>query len=321
MQIPPEIRARLSRAIPRGRVFRIGRFGVERRWDGLLVGPSDAHPRYGSAYRLQRLPDGLSPDQLRQYAGRIGWYHQIDLGGGVLTPGMKLAADIEHEWKVFALGDLTGRSVLDVGGVDGGYAFWAERDGAGPVAVLDHYLWATDATRYAAMHDEHVQAGLVPPAPHESDAWHPETTPSRWRFDVARQAMRSKVQAMSLDFTACDLAEVGHWDVVLYLGVLYHMSDPIAAMRRVAEVTRQQAIIETEAMFIRGQPEALWRFFPSGELNNDRSNWWVPNMNALLGLIGAAGFANAEILSGEPQDDERTGDGPHHFRAIVRAIK
>jgi hypothetical protein len=119
MQIPQEIRARLSRAIPRGRVFRIGRFCAERRWDGLPVGPSDAHPSYGSAYRLERLPDGLSSDQLRQYAGQVGWYHQIDLGRGVLTPGMKSAADIEREWKLFALGDLSGRSVLDVGGVDG----------------------------------------------------------------------------------------------------------------------------------------------------------------------------------------------------------
>jgi len=119
----------------------------------------------------------------------------------------------------------------------------------------------------------------------------------------------------------CDLAQVGSWDVVLYLGVLYHMPDPVQALRRVAAVTRHQAIIETEAMFIRDHPEALWRFFPNAELNHDRSNWWVPNIDALMGLIGAAGFSNAEILAGEPTDDERPGNGPHHYRAIVRAIK
>ncbi len=321
MPISQEIRTRLSQVIPRGKVFRLGPLRAQRRWDGLLVGSAGAHPTYGGAYRPEALPNGFSPDQLRQYAGRMGWYHQIDLGNGVLTSGMKSATDIEREWKLFALGDLSGRSVLDIGGIDGAYAFWAEREGAGPVTVLDHYLWATDATRYAALYHEHLDGGLIPPAPHESDAWHPETTPNRWRFDLARQALRSNVGAMSLDFTDCDLAEVGQWDVVLYLGVLYHMPDPVAALRRVAAVTRGQAIIETEAMFMRGHPEALWRFFPSGELNNDRSNWWVPNMNALLGLIGAAGFANAEILSGEPEEDERPGDGPHHFRAIVRAVK
>ncbi|HSZ04691.1 MAG TPA: DUF1698 domain-containing protein [Solirubrobacteraceae bacterium] len=187
--------------------------------------------------------------------------------------------------------------------------------------MLDHYLWATDAEHYRQIYHEHIDARKTPPAPHESEAWHPDTTPTRWRFDTAKQALQSRVRAIPLDFADCDLVAVGAWDVVLYLGVLYHMPDPVGALRRVAAVTRQQAIIETEAMFVRGHPEALWRFFPAGELNNDRSNWWVPNINALMGLIGAAGFGNAEILAGEPVDDERPGDGPHHYRAIVRAIK
>ena len=38
------------------------------------------------------------------------------------------------------------------------------------------------------------------------------------------------------------------------------------------------------------------RFFPNAELNHDRSNWWVPNIDALMGLMGAAGFSDAEIL-------------------------
>jgi tRNA (mo5U34)-methyltransferase len=251
----------------------------------------------------------------------MAWYHEIDLGNGVLTPGMMSRADITREWELFALGDLTGRSVLDIGGIDGAYAFRAERAGASRTAVLDHYLWSTDAERYRHIYHEHIDAGTIPPAPHESDAWHPDTTPTRWRFDTAKQALRSQVDAMPLDFSNCDLDTVGTWDVVLYLGVLYHMPDPVRALRRVAAVTKQQAIIETEAMFIRGHPEALWRFFPAGELNNDRSNWWVPNIDALMGLIGAAGFSNAQVLAGEPTDDERPGEGPHHYRAIIRAIK
>ena len=156
--------------------------------------------------------------------------------------------------------------------------------------MLDHYLWSTDADHYTRIYDEYIDTGRTPPAPHESEAWHPNTTPTRWRFDTARQALHSRAEAIPLDFSECDLAAVGLWDVVLYLGVLYHMPDPVRALRRVAAVTREQAIIETEAMFLHGHPEALWRFFPSGELNHDRSNWWVPNINALMGLIGAAGF-------------------------------
>jgi tRNA (mo5U34)-methyltransferase len=251
----------------------------------------------------------------------MSWYHQIDLGGGVLTPAIKSQEDITNEWNLFELGSPAGRSLLDIGGVDGAYAFRAEHAGASHVAVLDHYLWATDADHYGEIYRKHIDQGETPPAPHESDAWHPDTTPSRWRFDAARQALGSRVEAIPVDFMDCDLDATGMWDIVLYLGVLYHMPDPVRALRRVAAVTREQAIIETEAMFLRGHPEALWRFFPAGELNHDRSNWWVPNLAGLLGLVGAAGFSNAEILAGEPADDERPGDGPHHYRAIVRAVK
>lgn len=315
------IRARLARLLPRGRVMRLGPLSARRQWDGLLVGPRTAHPAYGESYRPEPLPAGLTPEELREYVGRMGWYHEIDLGGGVLTPGMKTQADITREWELFGLSELAGKSVLDIGGVDGAYAFKAEHHGAGRVAVLDHYIWATDPDHYSRIYQEHAQADKIPPAPHETEAWHPNTIPARWRFDTARQALGSRVEAILLDFMDCDLAAVGAWDVVLYLGVLYHIPDPIGALRRVAAVTREQAIIETEAMFIRGHPEALWRFFPAGELNRDKTTFWVPNINALMGLIGAAGFSDAEILAGEPTDDERPGDGPHHYRAIVRAVK
>ncbi len=313
------LRSRIARLLPRGETIRVGPLALRRDTGGLQI--TRGRPLYGASYVTEPLPQNLQPDQLREHVGRTGWYHAIDLGDGVVTPGGKSLADIDREWELFALGRLDGRTVLDIGGVDGAYAFRAERAGASEVAVLDHYLWATDSDHYSRLYQEHVAAEQVPPAPHESEAWHPDTLPGRWRFDAARQALGSRVRAIPADFAACELGSVGVWDVVLYLGVLYHMPDPLRAMRRVAAVTREQAIIETEAMFIRGHDEALWRFFAAGELNNDRSNWWVPNLNALLGLLGAAGFGNAEVLAGEPGDDDRPGEGPHHYRAIVRAIK
>lgn len=287
----------------------------------LLLAQRGTHPTYGDSYVPEPLPAGLTPEQLREYVHRMSWYHEIDLGNGVITPGMKKQGEIAHEWDLFALGDLTGKSVIDIGGIDGAYAFLAEKAGASRVAVLDHYLWAADPDHYGRLYKEQVAAGKTPPAPHESEAWHPDTTPTRWRFDTARQALGSHAEAKSVDFMDCDLSIVGTWDIVLYLGVLYHMPDPVRALRRVAAITREQAIIETEAMFIRSHPEALWRFFPGGELNDDRSNWWAPNINALTGLVGAAGFSDVEVLAGEPVNDPRPGDTCHHYRAIVQAIK
>jgi tRNA (mo5U34)-methyltransferase len=275
---------------------------------------------YGSRYEVDVVPPGLSGEELSLYLGRQHWYHSIAFGDGIVSPGAKPAEVIEREWRSFGLEDLRGLSVLDLGGADGAYAFLAERAGAAHVAVLDHYLWSVDPDAYARLYNEEVTAGRTPPAPHESHLWDPERLPGRWRFDTARQLLHSKVRALATDFADCDLAELGAWDVVLYLGVLYHMEDPVRSMRRVAAVTRRQAIVETEAVIVPGHPEPLWRFFPDGELNHDRTNWWVPNLGALLGLLGAAGFSGSEVLSGEPQVDD--GPGPaRHYRAVVRAIK
>jgi tRNA (mo5U34)-methyltransferase len=275
---------------------------------------------YGRAYEVEPVPPGLEGEALRQYLTRMHWYHSIDFGGGVVSNGAKPLETIEREWSLFALGDLSSRSVLDIGGVDGAYAFRAEQSGARRVAVLDHYLWSVDPDDYARLYRDQVDAGQTPPAPHESDLWDPDRLPGRWRFDTARQLLKSNVEAIAADFMECDLNKLGSWDVVLYLGVLYHMEDPLRAMRRVASVTRQQAIIETEAIVIPGHPEPLWRFFPHGELNHDRTNWWVPNLAALLGLLGAAGFASTEVLSGEPGMAD-AGSESRHYRAVVRAIK
>jgi tRNA (mo5U34)-methyltransferase len=296
---------------------------VRHQWDGLLVGPSAAHPVYGRSYKADPLPKGQTPEVLQRYVSRTGWHHEIDLGDGVFTkPAVKSHEELTSDWELFALGNVTGKSVLDIGGIDGGYAFLAEKAGCRNVAVLDHYMWSVDSEEYGRIYSDSIKEGKTPPAPHESAAWNADTMPTLWRFDTARQALDSHVRAIPLDFMDCNLAEVGAWDITLYLGVLYHMPDPIGALRRVAEITKEQCIIETEAMFIPGHPEALWRFFPDGELNNDATNWWVPNIHALVGIATAAGFGSVEVLRGEPTKDPQMSDsGPCHYRAVVRALK
>lgn len=317
------VRHRVAATLPRGRTLKLGRLSVRHQWDGLLVGPTVAHPVYGRSYRAERLPRNQTPEELQKYVSRTSWSHEIDLGRGVFTnPAVKSREDLSRDWNLFGLGNLKGKSVLDIGGIDGGYAFLAEQAGSSPVAVLDHYIWSLDSEKYSRIFSESIEAGRTPPPPHESAAWNPDTMPTRQRFDTARQALKSKVKAIPVDFLDCNLAEVGAWDITLYLGVLYHMQHPLGALRRVATITKEQCLIETEAMWIPGHPEALCRFFPTGELNNDATNWWVPNMNALVGIAIAAGFSRVEILRGEPVEDaDVSGDTPRHYRAVVRALK
>ena len=72
------------------------------------------------------------------------WFHSIDLGRGVITPGDKSAALLQRQLAELRLPELKGKSVLDIGAWDGFYSFAAEAAGAARVVSLDHFVWALD---------------------------------------------------------------------------------------------------------------------------------------------------------------------------------
>jgi tRNA (mo5U34)-methyltransferase len=259
----------------------------------------------------------------RRRVGEVGfWWHSIDLGDGVVTPGGKSHEQLTHELNAAALPDLTGKTVLDIGGWDGFFAFAAERAGAARVAVLDHYMWSLDIPAQQRYWADCLEQGIAPEPYHETDLWHPDTLPGKAGFDTAREILGSGVEEIVADFSTCDLDAIGVWDVTLFLGVLYHLPDPLGGLTRLAQLTRELAVIETEAVVVPGyEHEAMWRFFPGAELNGDVSNWWAPNIAALVGALGPAGFARAEVKLGPSRELLDRDGGPHHFRAIVHAFK
>jgi hypothetical protein len=68
-----------------------------------------------------------------------------------------------------------------------------------------------------------------------------------------------------------DVASIGSWDIVLRRGVLYQAEDPLRVLRRLAAVTRRQAIFETEAGDCAPSRNSV-ALFPSGEFHHDRTN-------------------------------------------------
>ena len=124
------------------------------------------------------------------------------------------------------LPDLHGKSVLDIGAYDGFFSFSVERLGAARVVALDHYVWSIDMVEYLKDWRESKRSGAPLPAPHESRHWHPDELPGRRPFDSARELLGSKVEPIVGDFMRMDLTELGQFDVVLYLGILYHMEEP-----------------------------------------------------------------------------------------------
>ena len=103
------------------------------------------------------------------------------------------------------------------------------------------------------------------------------------------------------DFQTVDLDELGQFDVVLYLGVLYHMKEPLTCLERLRAVTKEVAVIETEAVHLQGlDDEVLLQFHAGSSLRTDFGNWYVPTIEALHNLCRAAGFARIETVVGPP---------------------
>ena len=251
------------------------------------------------------------------------WWHSIDLGNGIVTEGEKSPAVLEAELRAIRLPDLRGKSVLDIGAWDGFFSFEAEKRDAKRVVALDHYSWSTDLGAQQRYRKAHIEGKVVAAPYHEVEGlWRPDSLPGKKGFDVAHQALGSKVESMVVDFHEGDLSSVGAFDVTLYLGVLYHVRDPLGAMTRVASVTSGVAIVESEAVLVRGfEGQALAQFYKGAELNDDPTNWWVPNSRGLQDMCLAAGFSRTELVAGAPPGIGSQDDSAPHYRAVVHAFK
>ena len=261
--------------------------------------------------------------EVADVAGRVDgvgfWWHSIDLGHGIVTPGQKTLDELQARWDSFRP-KLRGKTVLDIGAWDGFFAFAAERDGAASVVALDHYVWSLDLKGQQDYWRRCREQGVAPAAYHETEYWRPGELPGKRGFDVARDALQSNVEAVVDDYATGDPARFGTFDIVLYLGVLYHMEDPVGALRRVAAMARELAVIETEAIFLPDDDDTpLFEFFPAAELNGDVSNWWAPNLAGLHAICKAAGFARVQTVVGPPSAD-RAAKG-ERYRAAVHAYK
>jgi tRNA (mo5U34)-methyltransferase len=221
-------------------------------------------------------------DELRSEVSRIRWYHQIDFGNGLTSPGvdntpLRLARlDLPRT--------LSGKTVLDVGAWDGFFSFEAERRGAARVLATDSYSWSGDGWA--------TKAG----------------------FELARRALGSRVEDRQIDILDLSPAEMGSFDVVLCLGVLYHMRHPLLALERLASVTKELLVLETVVDMVGTRVPAM-AFYPGTELNDDPTNWWGPNVPAVTGMLQSVGFSTVRVVSKMPSAPYRSA------RALWHAVR
>jgi tRNA (mo5U34)-methyltransferase len=280
-------------------------------------------------------PETLTSDQLRDMQKALGyWFHSIELGQGVFTNGIKTRQHLARETQNLRLPDLRGKTVLDVGAIDGYYSFEAERRGAKRVLALDCLAWEVEIGCNPEYEKKCREQGIEPHpfADPRNTIWRSsrEELLGKRRFDLARRALGSNVESVFADFMSVDLEELGAFDVVFFFGVLYHLENPLEAVRRLAAITKEVAIIETEAVVLPGlEHHAVCEFYESDELNADASNWWAPNEKALLGMCRAAGFRRVETIVGPPlsRHGSTSGSGnpvsaqkPGFWKALRRSL-
>lgn len=217
-----------------------------------------------------RIVRQMDANNLRRQADAIRWYHTIDLGQGVVTKGVD-----DSPFRLSRIDfpvSLSGRTVLDIGAWDGFFSFEAERRGATRVVATDYYSW-----RGVGWGTDNGKAG----------------------FELAHAALGSKVEDVEIDLMDISPERVGTFDVVLFLGVLYHCRHPLLALERVASVCRDLLILETVIDMV-GMKRPAAAFYPNRELNNDPTNWWGPNVPAVEGMLNVVGFNRVRTVTQLP---------------------
>ncbi len=239
----------------------------------------------------------------RQMVDGVGtWYHRIEVAPGLVTPGVN---DSQLVLRALDLpSDLSGLRVLDIGTRDGFFAFECERRGA-DVTAIDYM------------------------------------DPSETGFLVARELLGSKVEFIQENVYELSHEAYGGFDLVLFLGVLYHLRDPMLALDRIWGVSRGRLIVETqmidEALLnpagefrrladIDPELEAmpLMQFYRGAELNQDPTCVWAPNEACLAAMLQEVGFSvDAQLRIGQRGIAFATWEDNHergYWRARDRAV-
>jgi tRNA (mo5U34)-methyltransferase len=205
------------------------------------------------------------------------WFHNIDLGGVFTAPDHFLGDYPNHQWTAIAdalPADLRGRTVLDVGCNAGFFSIKMKQRGAARVVGID------SDPRYLA------QAALAA-----------EVT----NVDVTFQQL-----------SVYDVARLGErFDIVLFMGVLYHLRHPLLAldllhehvvgdmlvfqsmMRGSTDVTPLAADYPFAERMLFDDPGYPKLHFIEHRYAGDATNWWVPNRACAEAMLRSAGF---EIL-------------------------
>jgi tRNA (mo5U34)-methyltransferase len=248
-------------------------------------------------------PDRTAPavDARQAIAQVPSWYHSIEVGPGVVTPG---AFDLRPIVDRLPWPEVAGKRCLDVGTYDGFLAFELERRGAAEVVAADighheHWDW------------ELGQLGLGPE--YMRLVAGPEVGIGA---RVARSLLGSSVQFRQLSVYDLDPEQVGSFDVVVCGSLLLHLRDPLRALAAIASVCRGELMCTNHVelgLTLLSPRRPLFRLDGTG----GQTQWWLCNTAGHRRLLEAAGF---ELVRESRLYSEPFGPAHHHSRRSPRSL-
>jgi len=217
----------------------------------------------------------LSRERIQQRVAELGdWFHNMDLNGVLTAPHHFLGDYPQVKWARFAHAipaDLRGLTVLDVGCNAGFYSIEMKRRGADRVVAVD------SDPRY-----------------------------------LAQARLAAEVLEAAIDFREMSVYQLPaleeRFDIVLFMGVLYHLRYPLLALDILHEyVTRDMLVFQS---MMRGSPDAKefaadYDFRDTDHFDDpayprlhfiekryagDPTNWWTPNRGCAEAMLRSAGF-------------------------------
>lgn len=208
------------------------------------------------------------------------WYHTLELGNGIVTPGQFDHREIVPKYKLPA--SLAGQRVLDVATFDGFWAFEFERRGAQEVIALDldkpSQLDFPPARKAAATPEElNLQFGQG--------------------FAIAKKALNSKVERVGCSVYDLTPEKYGVFDVVHAGDFLIHLNSPVRALQAICSAVKKggYALI-SDVVFPEldrpGSGAAMEYMGGSSDVT-----WWKFSVLALHNMVLDAGFERVETLA------------------------
>jgi tRNA (mo5U34)-methyltransferase len=216
-----------------------------------------------------------SQEEIRAELAALGdWFHNIDLHGVRTAPDHFLGDYPARGWRYFAHAvpeDLTGLSVLDIGCNGGFFSMEMKRRGAARVLGIDSDERYLAQARFAARMLD---------------------------FDIEYRQL-----------SVYDVGALGErFDLVLFMGVLYHLRHPLLALDLIHEhVAQDLMLFQTMQRGARDVPTIAANYdfteeahfadpgypklhFIEHRYAGDPTNWWVPNRAGAEAMLRNAGF-------------------------------